>query len=150
MVFISERFQTRKILSHFVTNVDKMCPFCNFEEENQMHLFFNCRVTKLVWDLFFFFFGKPCKFNSNNFISVVDWLDSLKHVDKVSRVCFYVGRFGTNNMVFRNVMPFPTRSKFLAISMGEKYLKSNNKVLRKNTLMTQRLLNGIFRIRIAC
>ncbi|KAM1195130.1 hypothetical protein ACFX2I_021761 [Malus domestica] len=36
-------------------------------------------------------------------------------------------------MVFRNVFPIPARSKLLAISMGERYLKANVKGLRRNT-----------------
>ena len=38
-LFICERLQTRKRLSHIVINSDKMCPFCNFVDEDQKHLF---------------------------------------------------------------------------------------------------------------
>ena len=70
-LFIRDRLQTRKRLSHIVINSDKMCPFCNSVDDDQMHLFFNCGVTKLIWDLCSI---KPGNFTNANFNSAVDWL----------------------------------------------------------------------------
>lgn len=54
-------------------------PMCNNAEEDQMHLFINCQVTKLVGNLYSV---RPCNLASNNFSSVLIWLDSLDHSDR--------------------------------------------------------------------
>lgn len=112
---IHERLQTKKCLIKFVINIDKICPICNKEEEDQTHLFIKCHFANKVWNLL------SCNSTSDIFL---DWMDSLKSSDaeNLSELtmailnCWQIWA-ERNNLAIRNILPVQARCVSIAASV---------------------------------
>lgn len=110
--------------------MEKICPICGIDEENQNHLFLNCQRAMEIWNLFPV---SPWKNNLNQVNNVIDWLETLdakegKALSDLSKGflnCWHIWN-NRNNKVFRSLNPMATSLAIVA-NIGVSYLQTNCK-----------------------